>query len=216
MFHMELKTSQLSNDAKFQITKETPFCANVRLQGTQDILFHKWSSEDVESKAEAKKGSEQKKTDNLEAYVYRNEQGQICIPGRYIVRAVVEAARSFQDPRSSRKTAKDLVQAAVMCDELLSPILINGEPAVNWEYEDRQRVCIMRSAITRTRPAFKKGWEVEFSLVSLVPDLVTPDFLRKLVDNAGLLIGLGDFRPTYGRFRVTHWDLAPYVNAEVI
>ena len=213
---MELKTTQLSNDAENQITKETPFCANVRLQGTQDILFHRWSSEDVAQKSEAKKGSEEKKTDNLEAYVYRDEQGQICIPGRYIVRSITEAGRNFQDPRSKKKMAKDLVQAAVMCDELLSPILINGEPVKTWEYEDRQRVCIMRSAITRTRPAFKKGWEVEFSLVSLVPDLVTPDFLRKLVDNAGLLIGLGDFRPTYGRFRVIRWELKQYVNAEVI
>ena len=213
---MELKTTQLSNDAENQITKETPFCANVRLQGTQDILFHRWSSEDVAQKSEAKKGSEEKKTDNLEAYVYRDEQGQICIPGRYIVRSIVEAGRNFQDPRSKKKMAKDLVQAAVVTDELLSPILINGEPVKTWEYEDRQRVCIMRSAITRTRPAFKKGWEVEFSLVSLVPDLVTPDFLRKLVDNAGLLIGLGDFRPTYGRFRVIHWELESYVNSEVI
>ena len=213
---MELKTTQLSNDAENQITKETPFWANVRLQGTQDILFHRWSSEDVAQKSEAKKGSNEKRTDNLEAYVYRNDKGFICIPGRYITRAITEAGRNFQDPRSKKKMAKDLVQAAVMCDELLSPILINGEPVKTWEYEDRQRVCIMRSAITRTRPAFKKGWEVDFSLVSLVPDLVTPDFLRKLVDNAGLLIGLGDFRPTYGRFRVIRWELKQYVNAEVI
>ena len=102
-----------------------------------------------------------------------------------------------------------------MADEILSPILVNGEPTKEWEYDDRQCVCIMRSAITRTRPAFKKGWQVDFSLISLVPDLVTPDFLRKLVDNAGLLIGLGDFRPTYGRFRVVHWEIVPYVNAEV-
>ena len=210
---MELKESQLSNDVDLSLRQ--PFSAKIRLQGTQDILFHRWNDEDVQAKAEAKKGSEEKKRDNPEAYIYRNEEGNICIPGRYIVRSVVEAGRNFQDPRSKRKMAKDLVQAAVMSDEILSPILVKGKPVEQWDYDDRQRVCIMRSAITRTRPAFKKGWEVEFTLISLVPELVTPDFLRKLVDNAGLLIGLGDFRPTYGRFRVIHWDIKPYVNADV-
>ena len=204
--------SQVSDDVEFSLPQ--PYSAKVRIQGTQDILFHRWNEEYVQTKADAKKGSEEKKRDNPEAYVYRNDEGFICIPGRYIVRAVVEAGRNFQDPRSKKKMAKDLVQAAVMANEILSPILVKGEPTKDWEYEDRQRVCIMRSAVTRTRPAFKKGWQVDFTLISLVPDLVTPVFLRKLVDYAGLLEGLGDFRPTYGRFRVVHWEIVPYVNAE--
>ncbi len=205
--------SQVNNSVDFSFQR--PFSARVRLQGTQDILFHRWNDEDVQAKASAKKGSEEKKRDNPEAYIYRNDEGFICIPGRYIVRSVVEAGRNFQDPRSTRKMAKDLVQAAVMADEILSPILVNGEPVKEWEYDDRQRVCIMRSAVTRTRPAFKKGWQVDFTLISLVPDLVTPEFLRTLVDYAGLLGGIGDFRPTYGRFRVIHWEVVPYVNAEM-
>lgn len=211
---MKVNESQVSNDADLSLHR--PYCVKMRLEGTQDILFHRWSNEDVQAKAEAKKGSEEKKRDNPEAYIYRNEEGYICIPGRYIVRSVVEAGRNFQDPRSKKKMAKDLVQAAVISDEVLSPILLKGKPTHEWEYDDRQRVCIMRSAITRTRPAFRKGWEVDFTLISLVPDLVTPDFLRKLVDNAGLLIGMGDFRPTYGRFRVMRWEIDPYVNAYTI
>ena len=213
-YFMKLNEAQVSNSAENIIALNQPFSAHIRLQGVQDILFHRWNNEEVQAKAEAKKGSEEKKRDNPEAYIYRNDDGFICIPGRYIVRSVVEAGRNFQDPRSKRKMAKDLVQAAVMADEILSPILVNGQPTKEWEYDDRQRVCIMRSAITRTRPAFKKGWQVDFTLISLVPDLVTPDFLRKLVDNAGLLIGLGDFRPTYGRFRVIHWDILPYVSPD--
>lgn len=211
-----LNEEQVSNGAESLVDISKPFSAKVRLQGTQDMLFHKWNNEVVEAKAKAKKGSEEKKTEDPETYIYRNDDGFICIPGRYIVRSIVEAGRNFQDPRSSRKMAKDLVQAAVMADEILSPILVNKQPVKEWDYDDRQRVCIMRSAVTRTRPAFKKGWEVEFHLISLVPEYITPDFLRKLVDNAGLLIGLGDFRPTYGRFRVTHWEVLPYVNPEII
>ncbi len=210
---MKLNESKLSNSVDFSL--QQPFSAKVRLEGTQDILFHRWNDEEVQAKAAAKKGSEEKKRDNPEAYIYRNAEGFICIPGRYLVRAVVEAGRNFQDPRSKKKMAKELVQAAVMSDEILSPILVKGEPTKEWDYDDRQRVCIMRSAITRTRPAFKRGWQVDFTLISLVPDLITPDFMRKLVDYAGLLGGLGDFRPTYGRFRVINWEIVPYVNAGV-
>ena len=206
--------AQVSNGAGNLISQ--PFSVHLKIQGVMDILFHRWNDEAVQAKAEAKKGSIEKKTDDLESYIYRDDEGLICVPGRYIVRSIVEAGRNFTDPRSSRKTAKDLVQAAVMCDELYSPILVNGQTVTDWDYEDRQRVCIMRSAITRTRPAFKKGWQVEFTLVSLVPEHITPDFLRKLVDNAGLLIGLGDFRPTYGRFKVVNWEVLPYVSAEAI
>ena len=204
---------QISNGAEGLIAE--PFSVKVKIQGTQDLLFHAWNDEAVSQKANARKGSEEKKRDNPESYIYRNDEGYICMPGRYIVRSIVEAGRNFLDPRSARKTAKDLVQAAVMADEMLSPVLVKGKPTKEWEYDDRQRVCIMRSAITRTRPAFKKGWEVDFTLVSLASDLVPPDFLRKLIDNAGLLIGVGDFRPTYGRFRVNHWEIVPYVSAEV-
>ena len=196
--------AQVSNGAAALIL--TPLSVKVRIQGTQPLLFHAWNNEAIAEKAAAKKGSETKKTDDLESYVYRNEKKQICLPSRYIIRAIVEAGRNFQDPRSSRKTAKDLVQGALMSDEILSPVLVGGKPVKDWDYLDKQRVCIMRSAITRTRPAFNKGWEAEFTLISQIPEHVNENFLRTLINNAGQLIGVGDFRPTYGRFQVVSWE----------
>lgn len=197
--------SNASNDAEFSINQ--PFTAHFTIQGTADLLFHRWSDDAVEEKAKAAKGSKAKKEDNIESYVYRNEKSQICMPGRYIQRAIVEAARFHQDPRSPRKMAKDLVQAGIITEPLLSPMLIEGAPTDDWDYLDRQRVVIQRSAITRVRPAFVSGWQVQFSVMSLLPEYVTPEFLRRLVDDAGKFIGLADFRPTYGRFVVVRWDI---------
>lgn len=195
----------VSNDAEERIVK--PFTVALTIEGVADLLFHRWSDDEVEAKAKAAKGSQAKKTDNVESYVYRNDRGHICIPGRYVQRAIVEAARFEQDPRSPRKSAKDLAQAAVVATPLLSPILVRGKPTDNWDYLDRQRVTVQRNAITRTRPAFTSGWQARFELTSLLPEYITPEFLRKLVDNAGRFIGVGDFRPTYGRFVVTSWEL---------
>jgi hypothetical protein len=197
--------SQLSNDAASMIA--TPFSAVITITGMADLLFHRWSNEAVAEKAAAAKGSEAKKTDNIESYIYRNESNLICLPGRYLVRSIVEAGRFHQDPRSARKMAKELVQAGVICEEILSPVLVNGKPTEAWDYLDEQRVCIMRSAITRTRPAFTKGWQCKFSLTSILPEYINPDFLRTLIDGAGKFIGIGDFRPTYGRFVVSEWEV---------
>ena len=108
---VNVSEEQVNNSVDLSL--QQAFGARVRIEGVHDILFHRWNAEDVQAKAEAKKGSEEKKRDNPEAYVYRNDEGYICIPGRYIVRSVVEAGRNFQDPRSKRKMAKDLVRMGV-------------------------------------------------------------------------------------------------------
>jgi hypothetical protein len=200
---MQAKSS-VSNDADYLIV--APFSVNITICGTADLLFHRWSDDEVEARAKAAKGSKAKKTDNPEVYVYRDQNNYICMPGRYIQRAIVEAARFHQDPRSPRKMAKDLVQAAVVASPVLSPILVDGKPVEEWDYLDRQRVVIQRAAITRTRPAFYAGWQVEFSITSLLPEYVTPEFLRRLVSDAGRFVGLADFRPTYGRYDLVIWE----------
>jgi hypothetical protein len=85
-------------------------------------------------------------------------------------------------------------------------MLVNGEPAKDWDYLDRQRVVIQRAAITRERPAFRSGWTAKFTITSLLPEYVTEQFMRRLVDDAGKFVGVGDFRPSYGRFVVTSWQ----------
>ena len=196
---------QLSNKAAEMIL--VPFKVEVMIEGTADILLHAWNNEAIEEKNGAAKGSEIKKTDNVESYVVRNEQNHICIPGRYPLRAVVEAGRYHQDPRSPRKSAKELLQAGLICEEILSPILVQGKPTKEWDYLDKQRAVVQRSGITRTRPAFVKGWQCKFSLVSLLPEYITPSFLRLLVEGAGKFVGLADYRPTYGRFAIVQWQV---------
>lgn len=184
-----------------------PFSVDVTIEGTSDLLFHRYCPELIEEQAKQVKGAKSTKMDHVEYYVYRNDDNQICLPSRYIVRSTVEQGRNHKDPRSARKMAKELVQAGLMCEEILSPMLVNGEPVEDWDYLDKQRVCIMRAAITRSRPAFKKGWRCNFTLTSLLPEYITPDFLRVLVEGAGKFVGLGDYRPTYGRFAIVKWDL---------
>lgn len=181
----------------------------IEITGTADILFHRYNPEAVEEKSKAKKGSESKKTDNVESYVYRDRDGKICIPGSYLRQAVVGAAKFRQDPRSPRKSAMDLYKAGVVALTDLAPIIsVTGETTKDgWDYMDQQGVQVQRSRVTRHRPAFFKGWKCTLQLAVLVPEYISPSDLNDVLIDAGRLIGLADYRPTYGRFQITRFEV---------
>lgn len=193
---------QTTNDAEDMYTGQQPYAVEITITGIADLLFHRWSNEAVEAKSKAKKGSSEKKSDNVESYVYRADNGNIALPSEYVRMAVIGAAKYRQDPRSPRKSAMDLFKASIVS---LTPMADLGKKT--WDYEDKRRVVIQRSAITRTRPAMKAGWTATMIFQCLSPEYVAPsDFLETLT-NAGRLVGVGDFRPSYGRFQVTKFDL---------
>jgi hypothetical protein len=174
-----------------------PYTVRVKVEGVADILFHRYSCEAVEEKAKAAKGSKAKKTDDVESYVYRNDDGELCVPGEYFRQSIIHAAKFQQDPRSPRKSAMDLFKAGLL---VLTDLASLGKK--DWDYEDRRRVLIQRNAVTRVRPAVLKGWQVEFDLLINLPEYITRERLLLAMNDAGRLVGLADFRPTFGRFAV--------------
>lgn len=187
-----------TNGAKSTINTYLPYVVEIELVGTADLLFHRWNNEAVAEKAAARKGSAAKKTDDIESYVYRTDKGELAIPGEYLRMAVIGAAKYRQDPRSPRKSAMDLYKAG-----LISLTNLASLGAKAWDYEDKRRVVIQRSAITRTRPAMKAGWRAKFALQVNLPEYISETDLNETITMAGKLIGLADFRPTFGRFQIT-------------
>jgi len=193
-------TAQITNDGEPAFI--LPYIVNLTIQGSSPFLFHRWSNEDVEAKANAAKNSKVKKTDNVESYVYRNTSGNLCIPGEYIRQSIIQSAKYRQDPRSSRKSAMDLFKAGIVS---LTELADLGKK--EWDYLDKRRVVVQRSGITRTRPAMLEGWKISMQLQVLTPEYIDPNFLYEVLSQAGRLIGVGDFRPSYGRFVVTSYQL---------
>lgn len=193
----------VTNDGELDIASGQPYSVRVTIRGSAAILFHRWSNEAVAEKAAAAKGSKAKKSDNLESYIYRCDNGNLGLPGEYVRQAIIGAARFRQDPRSPRKSAMDLFKAGVVSLTELADLDV-AEP----DYIDRRRVLIQRSAITRERPALKEGWTATVELMVLLPEYIDRTTLIDVLTNAGRLIGVGDFRPTYGRFAVVSFSEA--------
>ena len=199
----ELETyNNVTNGGEFGIEMTMPYVARVTIEGSSAILLHGWDSDAVNEKDKAAKGSKIKKTDNVESYVYRTDNGEIGAPGTYIKGAIVGGAKYQQDPRSSRKSAQDLFKAGVIP---LTEIASFGSK--DWDYVDRRRVVIKMAAITRARPAFKTGWRLNYDLQVLVPEYITPQLLYRVLSDAGRLVGIADHRPTFGRFNIIAFDV---------
>lgn len=191
-----------TNGGASTIEMSAPYIVDVTIEGTADFLFHRWNCEAVEAKSKAAKGSKAKKSDDIESYVYRNDEKQLCIPGEYLRQAIIHAAKYRQDPRSPRKSAMDLFKAGVIALTVLAPLGTD-----KWDYEHKCRVMIQRNGITRVRPAMKVGWSCKVQILVNLPEYISPHALHETLTAAGKLIGVGDFRPTYGRFLVKSFDV---------
>ena len=203
MSEAELRAlSPVTNGGAETIEGSAPYIAHVRIEGSTAMLFHRWLVEGVDAKAKAAKGSKAKKTDDIESYVYRLDNGNLGLPGEYLRQSLIHAAKFRQDPRSPRKSAMDLFKAGLVALTELADLGVK-----EWDYVDRRRVTIQRDGITRSRPALKKGWVAEFDILVNLPEYIPKEVLRETIEQAGRLIGIADFRPTYGRFGVTSFEV---------
>ena len=195
--------SPVSNDGAAQVALTEPYTVSFTITGTAPLLFHRWSVESVAEKAAAAKGSAAKKTDDIQSYVWRLDNGEIGLPGEYVRQAAITAAKFRQDPRSPRKSAMDLYKAA-----LVSLTDLGSLGTADWDYLDQRRVMVQRSGVTRCRPAFHPGWTAHFALQIQLPEYAPSKDVLDVLVNAGRLIGVGDFRPSFGRFQVTSFEVA--------
>ena len=69
---------------------------------------------------------------------------------------------------------------------------------------DTRRATVQRNAVLRSRPRLEK-WAAKVEL-EIDEEFIAEPTLRELMDIAGRIIGVGDFRPEksgpFGRFRV--------------
>jgi hypothetical protein len=144
--------------------------------------------------------------EQAEKAVYRNGHG-FYFPSTWIV-GTIKAAGENHKLKGSRKSAKYLVPAAVNVKEITIPIKNGDGKSLAKDFEvDSRPVTIpaTKGRIMRHRPRFD-DWSAGFVL--LISELVLPeDFVQKLLTEAGEQRGIGDFRPTFGRFRVTLWKI---------
>lgn len=130
----------------------------------------------------------------------KNGTGE-TIPAENLRQSVIAASSRTKIGRRSATT--DTAAAIYIFPEMLP---LSGE----WHTDSRAVVIpATRGRILRHRPMFNE-WSVSFDL-QIDVDLIDAQTIKKILEDAGAFVGLGDFRPArkgpYGRFQVTSWEV---------
>lgn len=185
----------------------------VRIEGTTALLQHRFD-ENAEAERATRKVLIKIEDPRVaaEKAAYRAPDGTLYLPGAAIARMLREAGGGHK-ARGSRKSLKYIVPAAVMVDSDIVPLL-NGDGrsrVKDFEVDSRPvTIPATKGRVMRHRPRLNR-WAAEFTL-QIDVDILPLDVVNQLLVEGGQQIGLGDYRPEkggpFGRFIVTHWEVA--------
>lgn len=127
--------------------------------------------------------------------IYTTTDGLIGLPSWNVY-------RSFHDGAKQHRLGASVQRALIpMTDVVVIQHDGPSKPADAWE----ARCCDQRSVkvsgkVTRTRPAFT-NWSVTVQF-ALDTEILNYNDLKMVAETAGRLIGIGDYRPRFGRYDV--------------
>jgi hypothetical protein len=183
----------------------------VRIEGVAPLIMNNGLSVDHEyyytkerKKITSKKKKVQADHDELDRLGFLGalytEEGRIVVPAHVLTGVIIKGAKGLKEGPQAK--AGVFVNATV-------PLIYDGEADPEKLYEDKRfvlRVPVRQGQVSviRVRPIFQK-WAAEFEL-TISEDVVNPASVRQMLDQAGRMNGMGDWRPQYGRFVVTKFE----------
>lgn len=187
-----------------------------RIVGATPLLMHSTAGMDPTSAsakaiaAETSKPAKEKKlAENIEALqraewgaaLYWTKETGPCISGDMFFACMRDAAKQ-------QKLGAE-VKRSVMVDEIVSPLEYTGprdKPSMwkSQQFTDVRPVVVNGKKVMRCRPVFQT-WAVEFTVIH-DPEFLSRETLVEIVRTAGRRVGLGDYRPRFGRFAIESID----------
>ncbi len=182
----------------------------MEIEGIAPLLMHSARLADPmddATKALAAVTGKRKKTDDDHVEVARLEHlGSLYIShefGPFIPGQNIEAALFRGATRQKLSTA---LKSALLVPQNVNPLIYRGPRDAQGLWEDktfvhRSSVKVGTSRVIRTRPVFP-SWSVAFE-GELDTEVVDKAAFASIADTTGRLVGLGDWRPRFGRFTVS-------------
>lgn len=131
--------------------------------------------------------------------IYETSDGLLGLPTENVWRSLYDAATAF-------KRGQDIKRALSSPPDQMELLLVAGEQVKvetyleNPDHIDYRSVKIMGKRTMRARPVVN-GWTTTHTF-ELLEDVIDPRDLVPIFERAGRLVGLGDWRPTWGTYSV--------------
>ena len=171
---------------------------NVEIEGTTPLLMNKYN---VESELARQKGKRVTKTydpkeESFKSAYWSADKKNLIIPGEIIYACLLNAS-SFH--KIGRRSAKSILAGSIRVEP--------GEISLGTKdfIIDTRPVVIQRARVLKSRARLDK-WKASFKIVYNENLIGDPEIIRVVLEEAGLRIGLMDFRPQksgfYGCFKI--------------
>lgn len=183
------------------------------ITGYRDLLMHNGMLADpISDGAKLLKefADKRKKTDAEYAELARREfMGGLYydtvigpyIPAQNVEKAIIQGARMS---RQGKNVERGLLIESADDEGDQIPLQYDGprDRDALWKsgkFAHRSTIVVNRNRVPRTRPIFAPGWRLE-CVGKFDDEQMNWDSLQLFVERAGSSVGLGDWRPRYGRF----------------
>lgn len=189
----------------------------IEITGVCPLLIHRFREEnEVDGGGPTRPAKRKRITDTkAEALLAANRdpKGLHYISAFAIINSMVATGQNHKQ-RGSRKNMGYLVPSAcrvVGDDPDIIHIYVDDHIAKDGDVIVDARPVVIpatKGRIMRYRPKYER-WSLRFEM-TILTDLIDTDTAHMFLNEAGLQIGVGDFRPQkrgpFGTFRVTRWD----------
>lgn len=166
-----------------------------KLEGVAPLLFSRMY-QDLEGPGG--KPSPEEKMLEPTLKLHRDERG-CFIPGSMFKQAILGGAK-LGNVKDGRRSYATTLEATLFID---GPLYLGKEIFDDvFESWGRRPPGPRGAAIIIRYPRFVIGWVAPFSCILTAGDSHTVEAVKQSLDAAGLLVGIGSWRPEYGRFVV--------------
>lgn len=128
---------------------------------------------------------------------YDTDAGRPCVPGYNLLAAAINGGKI-------RKLGTAVKRAVLVLEDKV-PMLYDGPRDIDSMFSDKnfvdvRSVKVGTAKVARCRPIFK-NWALEFTVV-WDDSVLQEDQLLTVFSDTGAMVGIGDYRPRFGRFEV--------------
>ena len=180
----------------------------ITLEGLSDLLFDKfWDHDKMDRPIDQK--------------MYLNEDSHLVLPGSNLHAFLWNERKpgcvKFFEGKGSPQYLARVGFVNVIDREAL--ILGKGGKPIKWAGTPKKPIFVINeSGVTGTaskiikqpikpRPGVSLPWVIKYTMTVVENDMIDVQKLYNWVSRGGLLIGLGTWRPRFGRFLVKRWDV---------
>jgi hypothetical protein len=179
-----------------------------KIQGVAPILFNAPDLDMLKPSSGTRQKTEEQRDQESLKRAYIDETG-LFIPAWNFKKNILEGFKmlDLRVPGSKMKRLWKFVQPVIFIERPLyfgieKPDFINGTPPTCFLHKVPGKNADGSATIIR-RPALTE-WELPFT-IKVLDDLVRAEDMQAAIICSGERIGLGGWRPEYGRFIVTEW-----------